>query len=32
MADQGAIFGGIAGGTLGGYRGFKVAKALSNNL
>lgn len=31
MAGQGAIFGGIAGGAIGGYRGFKDARALGNN-
>ena len=31
MAGQGAIYGGIAGAVLGGYRGFKDAKAAGNN-
>jgi hypothetical protein len=31
MTGQGAIFGGIAGGALCGYRGFKDAQALGNN-
>ena len=31
MAGQGAIYGGIAGAVLGGYRGFKDAKALGND-
>jgi RHS repeat-associated protein len=31
MAGQGAIYGGIAGGALGAYRGFRDAKALGNN-
>ena len=31
MASQGAIYGGIAGLALGGYRGYKDAKALGRN-
>jgi len=31
MAKQGALYGGIAGAALGGYRGYKEAKALGNN-